>query len=514
MAQLKLTDIYDEIVLYYLHSFLEAKYFRNLLNISKYRYSSLKQNNLLWRLNEECSIRYIEEESFRERLHSKLNISPASKSGICIRYQGKRSLTQERVQQLRTCLQQSHLIRKLVLHHVDYKLSTRIQALLSEAKNFCYLENLNIWHHPMLTDLTSFSSLRKISLTSYQGQIDISPLKKVREIELSELRDLNSLSGLLPGPGNCKYVDSLCVDSCTGIADFTILNQIVIHSVSLTGGFPHLRSLKGLENIPRIHIHQFVGEVAIVDLGPGTKHLSFNAAAPENSPFHLLFSIESLSMQLIPSAPPLPISDETPLKSKFVSFSYGLIENPQVHFLSLLREVYLVNSPITNASALGAVHILSLVNCSQLVDISGLGANYKLVISNCPKVKDVNHLGSVHRLWLYLSPEVEDISQLGRVHTLGISSCRKLGDFSALGRGNHTLSLIDVGVSSVAHLSTVYNLTLASNEVVYDLISLKDVPVIRFGSFPMALDKSNGMHQAMTEVLKGRCSRGYRAGLW
>jgi hypothetical protein len=418
------------------------------------------------------------------------------------------------VQQLRTCLQQSHLIQKLALHNVDCKPSTKIQALLSDAKNFRYLEKLNIWNYPTLTNLSIFSSLRKISLSSCQGQIDISPLKQVREIELSELRGLNSLRGLLPDPGKGKYVDRLCVDACEGIADFTILNQIVIQSVSLTGGFPHFRSLRGLENIPQIHIHQFLGQVEIVDLGPGTKHLSFNAAAPENSPFHLLFSIESLTMQLTPSAPPLPISAESPLKSKSVSFSYGLIADPQLHFLSQLREVYLVNSSITTASGLGAVHKLSLVNCSQLADISGLGANYKLVISNCPKVKDVNHLCSVHRLSLYQSPEVEDISQLGRVHTLRIGSCTNIGNFSALGRGNHTLYLTEVAISSVSHLSTVYNLMLASTEIIYDLISLKDVPVVRFGSFPMALDQSNGMNEAIAEVVEGRCPRGYRAGLW
>ena len=115
---------------------------------------------------------------------------------------------------------------------------------------------------------------------------------------------------------------------------------------------------------------------------------------------------------------------------------------------------------VTDVSAFGNVHTLSLRGCIRVTDVSALGNVHTLYLSNCTRVTDVSALTNVHTLDLEYCTGVTDVSALGNVHTLYLNGCTKVTDVSAL-RNIHTLYLYGcTGVTDVSALTNVKNLIL------------------------------------------------------
>jgi len=140
----------------------------------------------------------------------------------------------------------------------------------------------------------------------------------------------------------------------------------------------------------------------------------------------------------------------------------------------------LFHENISDASALGRVHTLTLKECPEVRDVSALGSVHTLTLKGCAGVSDVSALGSVHTLRLYGCDGVSDVSALGSVHSLIVEGCAGLSDVSALG-SVHTLTLEGcAGVSDVSALGSVHSLTLEGCAGVSDVSALGSVRTLTY----------------------------------
>jgi hypothetical protein len=128
-------------------------------------------------------------------------------------------------------------------------------------------------------------------------------------------------------------------------------------------------------------------------------------------------------------------------------------------------QYYIHNTEITDVSALGNVHTLTLKVCTDVIDVSVLRKVHTLNLWWCDKVTDVSALGNVHTLDLTKCKKVTDVSALGNVHNLNLWGCKGVTDVSALGNV-HTLYLGCCNrVTDVSALGNVYTLDLSYTEV-------------------------------------------------
>jgi hypothetical protein len=155
---------------------------------------------------------------------------------------------------------------------------------------------------------------------------------------------------------------------------------------------------------------------------------------------------------------------------------------------------------LESVSCLGNVHTLCIDNCHCVSDISGLGRNnYKISLLELLLITDVNHLARVHNLVIKDCP-ITGVQSLGAVHTLSLIECSQLAALDGLGvqnrhvrvQGCHDITdfsplkscskvLIDncKGFTEGSHLSGVNTLTLRF----IDLASLTGVEKVRFLAF-------------------------------
>ena len=111
-------------------------------------------------------------------------------------------------------------------------------------------------------------------------------------------------------------------------------------------------------------------------------------------------------------------------------FNMNLLLN--MNALSNLHRLELVDTYITDVSALGSIHELVIRDCNSLEDVSALGNVHDLKLVRCKSIKDVSSLGGVCHLELNALNRVRDVSMLATVHTLKMKAMFNVHDVRAL----------------------------------------------------------------------------------
>jgi len=116
-----------------------------------------------------------------------------------------------------------------------------------------------------------------------------------------------------------------------------------------------------------------------------------------------------------------------------------LSENPSSYALdnkpynwNKVRLINLVNSKISDVSALRTCHSVELFSCHYISDVSPLGKCHSVSICCCFNIDNVSGLGKCRYVTLSFCNSIRDFSSLSTCHSLTIKYCHGLTDISAL----------------------------------------------------------------------------------
>jgi hypothetical protein len=148
------------------------------------------------------------------------------------------------------------------------------------------------------------------------------------------------------------------------------------------------------------------------------------------------------------------------------------LTNGDITELGGVYNLNLTGTSISNISSLHNVRILTLMNCSHIVDFSVLG-NQDFLDLEETNISNVSHLGRVRTLRLNGCIKVSDVSALGDVDDLDISTCYNITNFSMLGN-IRSLNISCTRVNDLSFIKTTHTLSICGCNI-KDFSPLKNV---------------------------------------
>jgi hypothetical protein len=266
----------------------------------------------------------------------------------------------------------------------------------------------------------SFShKLRAVRLHQNDTFTDTSPFKNMMELTLDRCELITDVSLL----GNIR---KLRISDCIGVTDISRLtNNTTLLQVT---GCPNIC------NTPLVMECQHFTTDLELSLQVGRR--------PENN-------IETISSSLSPSG------------------FYPTVYSPNLFSI----ELYHCESISELPKIFKRIPVVSLVKCSELVDISALGENKAVVVEECYQVKRFSSLRFIPKVTLEKCNIVSD-GNVDHVEHLILRDCSKFNEINRLGENLQHLEL--------------------SSWKVTNFNSLHRIPIIEFGEFPRPKTKRDG----------------------
>lgn len=354
-----------------------------------------------------------------------------------------------------------------------------------------------------LEDVSMLDGVTNLNLRD-NNITDVRALGNVTKLDLSDNQSLTDVRAL-------ANVSHLKLDRCTRLANISMLDRV--HTLSLMGcwqldlaGIPYLANMHTLDlSFTRVNDVSALGGVHTLRLNNCRNIVDVSA----------LRFVHDLDLSNCTGVTDASMLDQVTLLN--LANCTGLIPGTFIQHLGGVSRLDLSGCPIryqdslaplrnvqqltldhcteiTDVSALSDVRILSLGHCSGLSVVSALRRVYVLNLSDT-SVADVSALGGVHSLYIMNCTQLQDdLSALGSVNTLYLRNSKVHPTAHGLVGNNYHLDLTSTAIANVDSLAGVTNLVLRDCVNVRDVSALHAVRTLDLTNCSQVYDLSNLAH--------------------
>ncbi len=461
-----------DVIIKYLLSFLSNDDIHYFLSSNKLHFTSLKQETIYLSLNKEKTREYVANERFRETILSKVK-DGSKQIGLTFNetliVHDIRDIVAHRivgfcyntfpvqVSSLVCCLWSG--IEKIPFLPAlqDLKLNLINCLNIRDVCNLSHLRRLELSHAYQVTDITPLKNIPHLSLSNCPSIRDFSVLSSERQrflsLERSSITDVSFLRNIL----SVEIIHSIKliidVSPLHGIKNLLLRNCSGIHDISCLGNHHRLTIsdcnsiARGYECFRTVRHAVVVGnEVTDLTVFGEAKSLRITFFKSMESQLFLLKDIPDLSL-ISSYSHEKEVYDVSQVRNMRLSFQRDIIKigdsilPSQLLHLELvgcddqivkilnegktsifhqLQSLHIKSCSIEHVNGLGEVSTLILENCLELYDIRGLGRNRCVELRSCPKIRDVSSLATVPIVTLKNCTRLVDYSCLSSVPRLKV----------------------------------------------------------------------------------------------
>ncbi len=432
-----------------LQSFLSNDDYHYFMNTSKQCFGELKKTTIYFPLNEEYSLRYVEDGEFQSNLLARITNGWKQ---IGVKYDMNVQIPKNLpIHQLKCeyssfdLIDVDHIesIHRVKVGEVVPPLPKVMELTLSnvnqllDVRNLSHLHKLEIVCASKLTDIEPLKNIPDLSFHSC-GIKDFSMLNRHRQkrlvIQGCPVTDVHSLGGLyLLQIAFCDHLED--VSPLKGVYDLEISFCKKVKDISGLGGHHRveighcdvgLASLRGTRhitlntcNITDSTIFQDAKSVTLIycnniDVSylTNVKKLTIDRCSNLKNSLSLIKDVKDLTLGVNMAGIPLNNYRLSLLNFSVIDYNflrniqhlrlYGrrelsdLINTGEVSFFQHLQSLLIDDDDILErVNGLGNIPVLSFVCCQRLHDISGLGGNRGVTLTDCGRIQDVSSLATV-----------------------------------------------------------------------------------------------------------------------
>lgn len=283
-----------------------------------------------------------------------------------------------------------------------------------------YLEDVRIYKCPNLINIIGLQRIKRLKLSRCIKLSNISVLSSLQEFILSDCYSVHSLNGLLS-------LQKLAMNGMDNIIDFSMLSQLKVlilnagHVICNLAALKNLevfrfigsyypetpdmlRYLSGLENLKKLQIFEYSGEIkenydpfTITSSSSSSSSMNFNSSNHNPNTNNNSSTTTTTTDQL----------QSFKLPENFQSFSNSIqyfyfMKNSNLLKLQYFQNIYYLKlvslKNITKISFFNRINYVWIENCPKLIELYSCNNIYQLQILDCIQLISIHHCVNICRL--------------------------------------------------------------------------------------------------------------------